>query len=32
MEIVHVTEDGCERFSGLSRELHVVEAQDRTAQ
>jgi len=26
-EIVHVTEDGCERFSGLSRELHVVEAQ-----
>jgi Xaa-Pro aminopeptidase len=25
-EIVHVTEDGCERFSRLSRELHVVEA------
>ena len=26
-EIVHVTVEGCERFSGLSRELHVV-AQD----
>ena len=26
-EIVHVTADGCERFSGLSRDLHVV-AQD----
>ena len=24
-EIVHVTEDGCERFSGLSRDLHVVD-------
>jgi Xaa-Pro aminopeptidase len=24
-EIVHVTEDGCERFSGLSRELRVVD-------
>ena len=24
-EIVHVTEDGCERFSRLSRELHVVD-------
>jgi Xaa-Pro aminopeptidase len=24
-EIVHVTADGCERFSGLSREVHVVE-------
>src|SRR5262249_34427956 len=24
-EIVHVTEDGCERFSCLSRELHVVD-------
>jgi Xaa-Pro aminopeptidase len=24
-EIVHVTEDGCERFSDLSRELHVVD-------
>jgi Xaa-Pro aminopeptidase len=23
-EIVHVTAEGCERFSGLSRELHVV--------
>jgi Xaa-Pro aminopeptidase len=25
-EIVHVTEDSCERFSRLSRELHVVDA------
>ena len=25
-EIVHVTERGCERFSRLSRDLHVVEA------
>jgi Xaa-Pro aminopeptidase len=25
-EIVHVTDDGCERFSRLSRELHVVDA------
>jgi Xaa-Pro aminopeptidase len=24
-EIVHVTEGGCKRFSGLSRELHVVD-------
>jgi Xaa-Pro aminopeptidase len=24
-EIVHVTDGGCERFSGLPRELHVVE-------
>ena len=25
-EIVHVTEDGCERFSRLPRDLHVVDA------